>query len=63
MGQILIAGQTGEIVVAISIALHYFALAVSLLPFLSRISKYLCRYVNHRDKKEIKYFFSPAPEP
>lgn len=57
MAQILIAGQTGEIVIALSIALHFFALAVPLLSFLCRVSKYLCRYVNQGDKNDRKLFF------
>lgn len=58
MGQILIAGQTGEkIVVDISVTLHFFALAVPLLTFLCRIFKYLCRDVNQGDKNGRKPFF------
>lgn len=66
MGQILIAGQVGEmIVIDMAIALRFFfALVVLLLPFLCRISKYLCRYVNQSDKNDGKpFFFPPAPEP
>lgn len=47
-----------------STTLFFFALVVLLLPFLCRISKYLCRYVNQSDKNDGKpFFFPPAPEP
>lgn len=56
MGQILIAGQTGEMFVEISIT-FFFSLAAQLLTFLLIISKYLYGYVNQGNKNDRKPFF------
>lgn len=65
MGQILIAGQTGEMFVEISITFFFFSLAAQLLTFLLIISKYLYGYVNQgnkNDRKPFFFLFPPAPE-